>query len=39
MYIKYILFVNELFEGNILNKPEFKAKWFQVFLSNTNNSI
>ena len=43
MYISNIWFVNESFDGNILNKPELiflhTVKWFQVLLRNTNNSI
>ena len=39
-YILYIWFVNKLFLGNILNKPELIClhivQWFQVLLSNTN---
>ena len=37
-----IKLVNELFVGNTLNKPEFiclhTVKWFQVLISNNNNS-
>ena len=38
-----LIFVNDYFKDNILNKQEFISlhmmKGFQLFLSNTNNSI
>ena len=43
IHILNLIFVNEYFVDNILNKPKLIClltfKWFQVLLYNTNNSI